>query len=296
MVSTDSLTGFRRHLKRKNYSRYTVRDYLSTLNAFMAWVKVPDQEVDAHRVLLFIDHLLDKKRSPKTINCYLDSIRSFYEYLKEHEGHQIDNPVRRGYGLKLPKPLPRFLKDVEIAKLFESIENRRDRAMFYLMLRCGLRVEEVAKLSMEALDLSSRRIRVESGKGQKDRIVYISDDAQECLRRYLRIRCAVRCRNVFVVEKGPCRGKPLSVRGIQKRMEHYARKAKLRASCHQLRHTMATQMLNADAPLVSIQDLLGHNWIMTTQRYCKVSNLKVQRDYHQAMGRIVSHYQEQETS
>jgi site-specific recombinase XerD len=54
------------------------------------------------------------------------------------------------------------------------------------------------------------------------------------------------------------------------------------ASCHQLRHTMATQMLNADAPLVSIQDLLGHNWIMTTQRYCKVSNVKVQRDYHGA--------------
>jgi site-specific recombinase XerD len=99
-----------------------------------------------------------------------------------------------------------------------------------------------------------------------------------------------------VVEKGPCRGKPLSVRGIQKRMEYYARKAKLRASCHQLRHTMATQMLNADAPLVSIQDLLGHNWIMTTQRYCKVSNVKVQRDYHQAMERIVSRYQEQETS
>ena len=68
------------------------------------------------------------------------------------------------------------------------------------------------------------------------------------------------------------------------------------ASCHQLRHTMATQMLNADAPLVSIQDLLGHNWIMTTQRYCKVSNVKVQRDYHQAMERIVSRYQEQETS
>jgi site-specific recombinase XerD len=79
-------------------------------------------------------------------------------------------------------------------------------------------------------------------------------------------------------------------------MEYYARKAELRANCHQLRPTMATQMLNADAPLVSIQDLLGHNWIMTTQRYCKVSNLKVQRDYHQAMERIVSHYQEQETS
>ena len=101
---------------------------------------------------------------------------------------------------------------------------------------------------------------------------------------------------MFVVEKGLCRGKSLSVRGIQKRIEHYARKAKIRVSCHQLRHTMATQMLNADAALVTIQDLLGHNWIMTTQRYCKVSNVKVQRDYHQAMERIVSRYREQETT
>jgi site-specific recombinase XerD len=86
------------------------------------------------------------------------------------------------------------------------------------------------------------------------------------------------------------------VRGIQKRMEYYARKAKVPASCHQLRQAMATRMLNADAPLVSIQDLLRHNWIMTTQRYCKVSNLKVQRDYHQAMERIASRYREQETT
>ena len=78
-------------------------------------------------------------------------------------------------------------------------------------------------------------------------------------------------------------GKAISVRGIQKRLEHYARQARLKVSCHQLRHTMATQLLNADAALVTIQDLLGHTRIKTTQRYCRVSNLKVQRDYHQAM-------------
>ena len=71
--------------------------------------------------------------------------------------------------------------------------------------------------------------------------------------------------------------------GIQKRIEYYARKAGLKVSCHQLRHTMATQLLNADADLVSIQDLLGYSRIKTTQRYCTVSNLKVQRDYFKAM-------------
>ena len=79
------------------------------------------------------------------------------------------------------------------------------------------------------------------------------------------------------------RGKPLSVRGIQKRIEYYARKNKLNVSCHRLRHTMATQLLNADADLATIQDLLGHGQITTTQRYCRVANLKVQRDYYKAM-------------
>jgi len=79
------------------------------------------------------------------------------------------------------------------------------------------------------------------------------------------------------------RGKPLSVRGIQKRIEYYARKSELNVSCHRLRHTMATQLLNADATLATIQDLLGHGQITTTQRYCRVANLKVQRDYYKAM-------------
>jgi site-specific recombinase XerD len=287
MASTDLLTGFRRYLKRKNYSRYTVRDYLCTLNAFMAWAKVPLDSVDAKKVLLFIEHLLDQKRSPKTINCYLDSIRSFYEYLKEEEGGEMENPVKRGYGLKLPKPLPRFLKDEEITKLFDLIQNRRDRAMFYLMLRCGLRVEEVAHLTVECLDLKRGRIWVRNGKGGKDRMVYISPDAHGALCDYLEQRSGSRVQAVFLVEKGTCKGRALSVRAIQKRIELYARRSSLKVTCHQLRHTMATQLLDADADIAIIQDLLGHSRIATTQRYCRVSNQKVQREYYKAMDAVM---------
>jgi len=85
------------------------------------------------------------------------------------------------------------------------------------------------------------------------------------------------------VEKGLYMGKPISVRGIQKRIEYYAQKAGLKMSSHHLRHTMATQMLNAEAEVTTIQELLGHNGISTTERYCSVSNLKVMRDYFKAM-------------
>ena len=89
-------------------------------------------------------------------------------------------------------------------------------------------------------------------------------------------------------------GAPLSVRGIQKRIEYYARKSGLDVSCHRLRHTMATQLLNADADLATIQDLLGHEQITTTQRYCQVANIKVQRDYYKAMEVVLQRAQSQE--
>jgi site-specific recombinase XerD len=82
------------------------------------------------------------------------------------------------------------------------------------------------------------------------------------------------------------------VRGIQKRIEYYARKARLKVSCHHLRHTMATQLLNADAEIETIQDLLGHNRITTTERYLTVSNLKVERDYYRAMAKVLKKLQE----
>ena len=95
-------------------------------------------------------------------------------------------------------------------------------------------------------------------------------------------------KKVFLVEKGDYKGKPISVRGIQKRIEYYAKKSGITVCCHRLRHTMASQLLNAEAEVETIQDLLGHNWITTTQRYCKLSNAKVKKDYFKAMQVILS--------
>ena len=270
-------------MKRRNVSPNTVKHYLNSLKLFVLWLDEPIEKVTYRKIDEYMDELLGKRLKPKTVNCYLNSICQFYHYLCEEEGIRIVNPVKKPNIMKLPRGLPKHLRDEHIEILFKNLKGRRDQAMFTLMLRCGLRVEEVAHLSLSNIDLKRRMLLIQDGKGAKDRIVYLSNDALHALLQYLRVRPANKVRKVFLVEKGPLTGQPLSIRGIQKRMEYYARETNLRISCHHLRHTMATQMLNADADLSTIQDLLGHNSIRTTQRYCRVSNLKVQRDYYKAM-------------
>lgn len=283
MAIIDWIVNYRRFLKRRNYSWHTIKNYMNSLKHFVLWLDEPIEEVTNKKLLDYIDYLLNRRLKPKTVNCYLDSVRGFYEYLINEEDVHICNPVKRGYALRLSRPLPKHLREEDVVTLFNNIKGYRDKAMFKLMLRTGLRVEEVANLTLQAIDLKSRKIFVYNGKGNKDRVVYISNDTFNALVEYLRVRLSTRTKKVFLVEKGPYTGKSISVRGIQKRIEYYAGKAGLKVTCHQLRHTMATQLLNADADLVTIQDLLGHTRIKTTQRYCKVSNLKVQRDYFKAM-------------
>jgi site-specific recombinase XerD len=260
-----------------------VKNYLNMLQHYIRWLDIPVEAATPDNIAGYIDFLMDKRLHPKTINCHLSCIRIFYDYVQYEEKINVINPVRKKVALRLPAPLPRYVKEEELDILFGTIHKHRDRAMFTLMLRCGLRVAEVANLTLAAVDLRRRRIVVHNGKGRKDRVVYISDDAYLALDQYLRLRPKSKIRKVFLVEKGTCKGQGISVRGIQSRMEYYARKTGLKISCPLLRHTMATQMLNANAELSTIQDLLGHNWITTTQKYCTVFNLKIQRDYFKAM-------------
>jgi site-specific recombinase XerD len=287
MGPIDLIDRYRRSLKRRNCSVHTVRNYLNILGRFHAWLQVPLEQATPKETDAYMDHLLRNRKKPKTINCHFSCIHAFYDYLIEDEKTTLTNPVKKHYRLRLPRPLPKHLRDEQVATLFNEISDTRDRAMFMLMLRCGLRVEEVARLTADAIEYRSRQLYVFNGKGSKDRVVYLSEDALSALASYTEKRKWSKEKKVFLVQKGSLKGKPISVRGIQKRIEYYAQRAGIQASCHHLRHTMATQLLNADADLVTIQDLLGHCRITTTQCYCRVSNLKVQRDYFKAINIVM---------
>ena len=287
MDLTNSIIDYSQHLKRRNYSPNTIVNYLSSIKQFVLWIDKPVETVTYADMSAYIDHMLGEEMTPQTINCNLFRIRTFYDYLHYDKGLRLENPVRKGMCLRLSKPLPLYLRDEDVEKFFKVIKKHRDQAMFKIMLRCGLRVQEVADLTMDAIDMKTRQLSVYCGKGRKGRVVYLSNDAKEALSRYLRHRSGPRMKKIFLAEKGTSKGKPITARGIRHRMEYYAKKSGVRVSCHRLRHTMATQMVNVDANLMTIQSLLGHTKITTTERYSKIHSSKRKQDYFRAMDEII---------
>ena len=287
MDHTEMIFRYRRFLKRVNYSPVTVEQYFYTIIRFTKWLDGPLYEVDANVIYEYLGFLHNRRLSAETINAYLNGIRKFYDYLRYEQKFKIINPVKASYRQMVPKPLPRFLKE-QVDIFFDYIKNKRDIAIFMLMLRSGLRVTEVANLKISSIDWERKRILVLNGKFRKDRIVFMSDDTVTALKNYFRIRPSFQVKKLFLVQKGICKGQPISSRGIQKRMEYYANKSGIKITCHRLRHTMATQLLNADAMLSTVQELMGHECIISTQRYAKVSNPKVRRDYFKAMESVMA--------
>ena len=262
---------------------------MNRIDQFTLWLRVPLEKTTRREIGAYVDHLLRKRLAPKTIICHLQTLHLFFEYLIDEEGAAMENPIRK-ISIRLPKPLPRHLKDDQADRLFAVVRDPRDRAMFMLMLRCGLRVEEVAHLTVDAVDYRKRQVFVANGKGAKDRVVYLSDDARFG-------SGSLSAETIIEGEKAVPRAERDDEGRTDLRPGHPEedrilwRKSGLDVSCHRLRHTFATQLLNADADLATIQDLLGHEHITTTQRYCRVANLKVQRDYYKAMELVLQRTQ-----
>jgi site-specific recombinase XerD len=191
--------------------------------------------------------------------------------------------VQRRHHLREPQRLPRPVQEDDLKHFFAVIHSARDRAMFMLMLRCGLRIGEVAALQLADLFLSEEYPRVVvRGKGSRERGVYLSPQAKHCLQEYLNERPLAKSEFVFLsyLEEG------LSTTSIHNRLLKYRELAHVQISAHRLRHSFANDMLNADAPITSIQKLMGHRWIESTQTYVMANDKQVCRDYYAACEKL----------
>jgi len=197
------------------------------------------------------------------------------------------HPIKPSYFLRRGRPLPKHLAQAQVRILFARTTHPMNRALGLLMLRCGLRVSDVTRLRLGDIDWAQQSLRIAQGTGRKDRIVSLAAAALTALRTCLAMRPVVVPDGlVFWNQKRPHRA--LSSKGMQKKIERYAKAAGVQASCHSLRHTFASDLLEAGAEVISIKELLGHASIASSERYAKLSNQRVKQVYQQTIRKVMA--------
>lgn len=252
------------------------------------------KELKRQHVLDYVDYRLTKGYSASGVNADLRYLHTFLLFLQE-EGYAVPQSLLKIPGLKQPEPLPRYLTDEQMKKLREEIErNVREavfhtrrrvallvRAAFYLLWQGGMRLGEVEELRLEDLDFPQKRLSVRDGKGRKDRTVYLTETAIHALQEYLVVRGDGSGDHVFLFRNAPLR-KDL----VRDQIKHAGERVGVKVFPHRLRHTCATQLLNAGCRVTSIQRFLGHKELSSTMIYARAHDQTVADDYFAAMQRV----------
>ncbi len=254
-------------------SPHTLRAYREDLKEFASFIDKDLKGIDNLDIRSFLASLHNRKLKKSSISRKLATIRSFFKYL-HREGHVTKNPAKLVSSPKVPRNLPKFLDIDETFSLMntprgDTFKATRDKAILELLYSSGLRVSELTSLDVVDLDNKESVVRVK-GKGRKERIVPIGSKAMEALQNYLPERVSLK-------KKSPAlflntRGGRLTQRSVSRILVQYSRMIHLEGdlSPHTLRHTFATHLLHEGADLRSIQELLGHSSLSTTQKYTHV--------------------------
>lgn len=242
----------------------------------------------------YIDQRLSAGYAISGINADIRYFHSFLNFLKE-QGCEVPQALLRIPGLKQPDSLPKFLTDEQVRLLCNEFESRvtlaqgfrqkrdalLDRAAFYLLWQSGLRMGEVEELRLEDLDLEHRRFIVRQSKSLKDRTVFMTDATVQAVQEYLAARGPGPTDHVFLY-----RNQPLCKDLARARIKEAGKRVGVKVYPHRLRHTAATQLLNAGCRVTSIQKFLGHKELSTTMIYARVHDQTVADDYYAAMSQI----------
>jgi site-specific recombinase XerD len=283
----EHVLSYLQHMYRRNCRPKTICSTASSLVLFLLLIKQKGKaylELVIRRDLeAFVEHEQDRGIKPKTIHFRLQNLYAFFRYLVK-ENVMGPELLERKIRLRVPQCLPKAICTPDIIRLLSVIDHTRDRAMILTLLRTGMRIGELLSLRVNDVDLTERTAKIYQGeKNSVGRVVYLSEDACAALGLWLQQRNP--CKSyLFYGQRGP-----LGYTASRDRFIHNLGKAGLADkgyTLHCLRHTFATDLLNAGMRLECLQQLLGHSKIEVTRIYAKLSDATREEEYFKAMAKI----------
>ncbi len=267
----------------KNYSKHTLLNYKIDLEEFFLYLQeTPIERVDYFHLRRYLGNLRSKNLKTRTVARKLSSLRSFFKFLFR-EGLVKKNPSTLLMTPKLDKKLPKFLSEMDATRLVDAVIDRdeaglRDHAILETLYSTGMRVSELVSLNLDRVDFISNIVKV-LGKGKKERLLPIGETALKAVKEYVDTR-EHKSDAVFLNHHG----RRLTDRSVRNILNKYILKASIQSkmSPHALRHSFATHLLNAGADLRSVQELLGHVNLSTTQIYTHMTTEKLKNIYNKA--------------
>ena len=294
-------------LNERKFSENTARAYQQDVTVFLGFLSdnaITYQNVNQELIRAYLLDLINAGLSKSTIKRTLAALKHFYQFLYVKDYIKV-NCFELITSPKLDKKLPEFLTSAEVKQLFEANSKRkdklvlRDQALLELMYASGLRASEVVNITLQSVNLSKRVIRV-LGKGKKERIVPFTKSAELAMSVYLSDLRPILMKNNKEVQKTNCffvnnQGKQLTYRGLEYIMSEIEKKTGcyMKLHPHKLRHSFATHLLSKGADLRTIQEMMGHESIGTTQIYTHVTYSEMKDVYNRAFPRAKKHKDEE---
>jgi integrase/recombinase XerD len=286
-----------RSMYRRNFRPRTYASALTAICDFLNGVRDAGksrlEEITKSDIETFIEHEQDRGMMLSTVRTKLHCVNAFLGYAID-EGVVSADVLARRIRLKKPEALPRAMDPDDVKQLLSVIDNVKDRAMIMVLLRTGMRIGELLNAKMKDLHLKDRRIDIyESEKNRIGRVVYLSDDAMAALKAWVKMRDVHNCFLFYAQGR-----KNMSYSTAHLIFEKYLIKASLTHkgySLHALRHTFASELLNAGMRIECLQPLLGHTSLDVTRRYARLTDKTREEEYFRAMtiierGEIDGHY------
>jgi len=277
-----------RDLHRRNCRLSTIRGNGTTIILFLSFLKSIGrprfEDINRQDFGVFIEYEQDRGMSPNTVSTRLRALNAFFNFLIQNDVLPADL-LKRKMRIKVPDALPRAIELEDIQRLLAVIKQPRDRALILTLLRTGMRIGELLHTQLPDINLKEKYIQIfEAQKNRVGRVVYLSDDARRALQKWLKLRDPHK-EYLFYGN----RNRPLGYEAARCRFNHYIDIAGLSHkdySLHCLRHTYASELLNAGMPLQCLQELLGHSCIEMTRRYARLTDVTRREEYYKAMAII----------